>query len=136
MCLHRLYLKSISSLIRYLFLEDSNFHQLLLQHCFSFSSLFDQRLNMVTQPTTNGNGPSEHTKGIDQSSSSSSSFPVAIIGMSCRFAGEATSPSKLWDLCIAGKDAWSPIPSDRWDSNFLNDKKKGKSGRVRRVHKW
>jgi len=85
---------------------------------------------MATRLTTNGNGPREHSNGHGQSSSSSTSFPVAIIGMSCKFAGEATSPSKLWDLCVAGKDAWSPIPSDRWDGESFYDKKKGKTGRV------
>jgi acyl transferase domain-containing protein len=40
----------------------------------------------------------------------------------------------LWDLCVAGKDAWSPIPTDRWDGRSFYDKKKGKSGRVRSVY--
>ncbi|KAH8655375.1 type I polyketide synthase [Xylariales sp. PMI_506] len=42
--------------------------------------------------------------------------PVAIIGMSCRFSGDVTSPCKLWDLCASGKDGWSPIPSERFET--------------------
>ncbi|KDN65093.1 putative mycocerosic acid synthase [Colletotrichum sublineola] len=33
--------------------------------------------------------------------------PVAIIGMACRFPGEATNPSKFWELLKDGRDAFS-----------------------------
>lgn len=29
--------------------------------------------------------------------------PVAIVGLACRFPGDATSPSKFWDLLKSGK---------------------------------
>ncbi|KAL1623909.1 Type I Iterative PKS [Neofusicoccum ribis] len=41
--------------------------------------------------------------------------PIAIIGMSCRLPGEATSPEKLWKLCAEGRSAWSEIPGDRFN---------------------
>ncbi|KAK3399711.1 putative polyketide synthase [Sordaria brevicollis] len=44
-----------------------------------------------------------------------SNMPIAIIGMSCRFAGDVDSPSKLWDLLAEGKSAWSEIPKDRFN---------------------
>ena len=44
-----------------------------------------------------------------------SSMPIAIIGLSCRYAGDATSPEKLWQLCLEGRSAWSAIPSDRFN---------------------
>ncbi|KUI53120.1 Lovastatin diketide synthase LovF [Cytospora mali] len=56
--------------------------------------------------------------------------PIAIIGMSCRFAGDVTSPSKLWDLCTGSGDAWTPIPHERFDAAGLYDKRKAKRGRV------
>lgn len=40
---------------------------------------------------------------------------IAIIGMACRFPGDATSPSKLWDLLMDGKSAWSEVPESRWN---------------------
>jgi hypothetical protein len=43
------------------------------------------------------------------------SMPIAIIGMSCRFPGGATDPSKLWDMCIGGRSAWSAIPESRFN---------------------
>ncbi|KEQ90223.1 hypothetical protein AUEXF2481DRAFT_71742 [Aureobasidium subglaciale EXF-2481] len=42
-------------------------------------------------------------------------MPIAIIGMSCRLPGGATDPDKLWDLCVAGKSAWSEIPESRFN---------------------
>ncbi|MBS0549800.1 MAG: SDR family NAD(P)-dependent oxidoreductase [Proteobacteria bacterium] len=41
--------------------------------------------------------------------------PIAIVGMSCRFAG-ADNPDALWDLLAAGRDAIRPTPADRWDN--------------------
>ncbi|KAH6660300.1 polyketide synthase [Truncatella angustata] len=76
--------------------------------------------------TINGHNescPSDDAKGPGPGA------PIAIVGMSCKFGGEATSPSKLWDLCMAGKDAWTPIPKERFDAASLYDKRKGKLGR-------
>ncbi|KAK4140595.1 Nonribosomal peptide synthetase-like protein [Dichotomopilus funicola] len=42
--------------------------------------------------------------------------PIAVIGMSCRFPGGSSSPSKLWDLLRAPKDIAKPVPADRFDA--------------------
>nr|Q86ZD9.1 RecName: Full=Squalestatin tetraketide synthase; Short=SQTKS; AltName: Full=Highly reducing polyketide synthase 1; Short=HR-PKS 1; AltName: Full=Squalestatin S1 biosynthesis cluster protein pks1 [Phoma sp. C2932]AAO62426.1 type I polyketide synthase [Phoma sp. C2932] len=48
-------------------------------------------------------------------------IPIAIIGMSCRFPGNATSPEKLWELCAQGRSAWSSIPKSRFrQEGFYN----------------
>ncbi|XXG96001.1 hypothetical protein Hte_002278 [Hypoxylon texense] len=41
--------------------------------------------------------------------------PIAIVGMSCKFAGSASSPEKLWEMLAGGENAWSEIPSSRFD---------------------
>ncbi|KAK4244100.1 polyketide synthase [Corynascus novoguineensis] len=41
--------------------------------------------------------------------------PIAVIGMSCRFAGDVDSPEKLWNLLAEGRSAWSEIPKDRFN---------------------
>ncbi|KAK2873742.1 putative PKS/NRPS-like protein biosynthetic cluster [Arthroderma sp. PD_2] len=41
--------------------------------------------------------------------------PIAIIGSSCRFPGEASSPSRLWDLLSRPRDLVSEIPEDRFN---------------------
>ncbi|KAL2757771.1 hypothetical protein ACRALDRAFT_1047756 [Sodiomyces alcalophilus JCM 7366] len=38
---------------------------------------------------------------------------IAVVGMSCRFPGDATSPEKLWQMIMARKTAWSKFPEDR-----------------------
>ncbi|TRX93533.1 hypothetical protein FHL15_005505 [Xylaria flabelliformis] len=40
--------------------------------------------------------------------------PIAIIGIGCRFPGEATSPSKLWELLKQPRDLSKKVPEDRF----------------------
>ncbi|WP_340687841.1 beta-ketoacyl synthase N-terminal-like domain-containing protein [Amycolatopsis coloradensis] len=42
--------------------------------------------------------------------------PVAVIGIGCRFPGEAESPDAFWDLLLAGVETSSDVPADRWRS--------------------
>lgn len=48
-------------------------------------------------------------------SAMNSSVPIAIIGMSCRFAGDVNDPEQLWHMCADGRSGWSPIPSSRFN---------------------
>jgi acyl transferase domain-containing protein len=82
---------------------------------------------MVVHSHSNGNGAPHPAPASAQAE-----FPIAIVGMSCRFAGDATSPSKLWDLCVAGKDSWSPIPKERFDIKAWYHENPQKAGRVSR----
>ncbi|KAI0382397.1 hypothetical protein F5Y04DRAFT_45677 [Hypomontagnella monticulosa] len=52
----------------------------------------------------------DYTHTNNNGVSYSRSRPVAIVGMACRFAGDATSPSNLWDLCANGQVGRSPLP--------------------------
>ncbi|GAA3203622.1 type I polyketide synthase [Nonomuraea helvata] len=40
--------------------------------------------------------------------------PIAIIGMSCRFAPDLNSPERLWEFLVAGKSAVGDMPEKRW----------------------
>ena len=42
---------------------------------------------------------------------------IAVIGMSCRFAGGASSPSELWNILKEGRDCTSEMPKDRWNTD-------------------
>jgi len=41
--------------------------------------------------------------------------PIAIVGMACRFPGDASDPDKLWQLLAGGKSAFKEIPQDRFN---------------------
>ena len=56
--------------------------------------------------------------------------PIAVIGLSGRFPGQATNPDKLWEMCAAGKDAWSPFPSNRFNSEAFYHPDGGRNGSV------
>jgi len=42
--------------------------------------------------------------------------PIAIVGIGCRFPGGADNPDLFWQLLSEGRDAITPVPSDRWDA--------------------
>lgn len=42
--------------------------------------------------------------------------PIALVGSGCRFTGDATSPSKLWQLLANPTDLSRPVPGDRFSA--------------------
>ena len=52
---------------------------------------------------------------MDFDNSELASEPIAVVGMSCKFSGGASSSDKFWDLMAAGKTGWSEIPEDRYN---------------------
>ena len=47
--------------------------------------------------------------------------PVAIVGMGCRFPGDADDPAAFWELLRTGTEAISEVPADRWDVDAYYD---------------
>ncbi|KAE9375002.1 putative lovastatin nonaketide synthase [Stipitochalara longipes BDJ] len=41
--------------------------------------------------------------------------PIAIVGMSCRFPGEAENPQGFFEMLARGENAWSEVPKSRFD---------------------
>ena len=47
--------------------------------------------------------------------------PIAVVGLGCRFPGQAGSPDAFWRLLAAGVNAVTPIPPDRWPVDAFYD---------------
>src|SRR5438067_9500403 len=46
--------------------------------------------------------------------------PIAIVGMSCRYPGNVSSPEDLWRMVAAGEHGIGDFPTDRgWDQDLL-----------------
>lgn len=56
--------------------------------------------------------------------------PIAIIGMSCRFPGDATDPEAFWEMLIQAKDAWSKVPQERFNVDGFYHPQSAISGAV------
>lgn len=59
--------------------------------------------------------------------------PIAVVGMGCRFAG-ADGPDALWQSLVAGVDAVTEVPKDRFDIDALHDERPAVPGRS--VTRW
>lgn len=42
---------------------------------------------------------------------------VAVIGLGCRFSGEATSVEGFWDMLLHGRTGHGPVPSNRYEAS-------------------
>ncbi|EMR67052.1 putative polyketide synthase protein [Eutypa lata UCREL1] len=42
-------------------------------------------------------------------------MPIAIVGLSGRFPGDATTPDRLWEMVSQGRSALSEVPKDRYN---------------------
>lgn len=48
------------------------------------------------------------------------SVTIAVIGIGCRFPGDARDPERFWHMLAEGRDAWSDVPENRfkWKSFY------------------
>jgi acyl transferase domain-containing protein len=62
------------------------------------------------------------------------SEPVAIIGMSCRFGGGMDDVHRYWNGLLAGIDAVTPAPADRWDAAHWFSADPAQAGKITSQH--
>lgn len=58
-----------------------------------------------------------------------SSEPIAIVGIGCKFPGGAHGPEKFWDMLLAGTDAITEIPEERWSMSSFYGADRSRTGR-------
>ncbi|MHC5598559.1 MAG: type I polyketide synthase [Nostoc sp.] len=56
--------------------------------------------------------------------------PIAIVGMGCRFPGDANNPEAFWQILRDGVDAVTEVPANRWDINALYDPNPDTPGKI------
>ena len=56
--------------------------------------------------------------------------PIAIIGIGCRYPGNANDPESYWEMLCQGVDAVREIPLDRWDWRPYYDPEPGRPGKA------
>ena len=56
--------------------------------------------------------------------------PIAIIGIGCRFPGNASDPQKFWKMLCEGTDAVIEVPKNRWDARRFYDSDKDAPGKM------
>lgn len=56
--------------------------------------------------------------------------PIAVIGMACRFPGNADTPEKFWHLLLNGVDTVTETPASRWDVDAFYDPDPEKPGKI------
>jgi phthiocerol/phenolphthiocerol synthesis type-I polyketide synthase C len=47
----------------------------------------------------------------------SSTEPIAVVGMGCRFPGGVTNPERFWELLRDGRSGIVRVPAERWDAD-------------------
>ncbi|OBY29759.1 type I polyketide synthase [Mycolicibacter kumamotonensis] len=61
------------------------------------------------------------TEQFEKASRIAAAEPIAVVGIGCRFPGDASGPEAYWDLLANGRDAITEIPPDRWDADEYYD---------------
>jgi acyl transferase domain-containing protein/aryl carrier-like protein len=56
--------------------------------------------------------------------------PIAIVGIGCRFPGEATTPAMFWQNLQNGVDAIRVVPADRWNPQHFYHEGQVRPGRT------
>ncbi|CAG8889072.1 unnamed protein product [Penicillium nalgiovense] len=59
-----------------------------------------------------------------------SCIPIAIVGIGFRGPGDAKNVEKLWEMILTGKEAWSPIPVKRWNSEAFHHPDHARHGTI------
>ena len=60
--------------------------------------------------------------------------PIVIIGLSCKFAGDARDAQGFWRLLAEGRSAWSEIPESRFNAKGVYHANPERNGTVDMIY--
>ncbi|QNP67903.1 type I polyketide synthase [Streptomyces genisteinicus] len=63
-------------------------------------------------PATGGSGAAGRSP-----SAVAADEPIALVGLGCRLPGGIETPQALWEALLAGRDAVTEVPADRWNAD-------------------
>lgn len=101
----------------------------LIQHeeAEGYLSGTDDTSEMHDTSTQNGGSSACPSQGYQQLQQNQE--PIAIVGMSCRFPGGASSPAEFWELCSRARSGFrSGVPPERFDHEAFYHPNAGKIG--------
>ena len=76
------------------------------------------------QPETTGSQLNSGLHAPDKS------MPIAIIGMGCRCAGDATNPENLWRMVSEARESWSLMPESKYNADAFYHPDTARNGTV------
>ncbi|KAH8664734.1 polyketide synthase [Xylariales sp. PMI_506] len=53
---------------------------------------------------------------------------IAVVGLACRFPGDAATPDDFFEMLVQGREAWSKIPKDRFDVDAFHHPSRERPG--------
>ena len=57
-------------------------------------------------------------------------MPIAVVGMGFRGPGEATNVEKFWNMVLQAREAWSPVPKEKWNNDAFYHPDASRNGTV------
>ena len=57
--------------------------------------------------------------------------PIAIVGIGCKFPGDANSPNEFWDALKEGRNGVIDVPNDRWKLETYYDPNPDTAGKIK-----
>jgi hypothetical protein len=93
------------------------------------SQLFE---GCIKHPAIEVGDPSEDLEDDFSILLEDASMPIAVIGMGFRGPGDATDTNKLWEMISHKREAWSPIPKEKWNNKAFYHPDHARHGTVGR----
>ena len=94
------------------------------------AKMADMQLNQSSGPSSSIASGNLAAVGGSANLQSLSEDPIAVVGVGCRFPGDAESPEKFWELLNDKFDGICEIPADRWDVDAWYDANMEAAGKI------